>query len=107
MSKYIDKDKLVEEVLSSWYKDTHASVQASYIHGQEHRHLMGIIEKQPIHVDLDHKNEIATEVLDDIIYRLSCLTVYNTISISPQQLRDIAAELKKKYSEGDNNGRTV
>lgn len=47
------------------------------------------------------KRDAASEVIDEFVYRLACLTAYGTISISPRRLREIAAELKKKYAEGE------
>jgi hypothetical protein len=51
------------------------------------------------------KAEVASEVIDEFVYRLACLTAYGTISISPRRLREIAAELKKKYTEGNDEKR--
>lgn len=47
MSRYIDADKLSKDVISSWDKDKHVTIEASRVHRQEHHHLMRIIEKQP------------------------------------------------------------
>ena len=47
MSRYIDADRLNKEVLASWEKDNHRTLEASLVHRQEHHHLMHIIEKQP------------------------------------------------------------
>ena len=47
MSRYIDADKLNRDVLASWDKDQHYTIEASRVHRQEHNHLMRIIEKQP------------------------------------------------------------
>ena len=43
------------------------------------------------------KSTAASEVIDEFVYRLVCLTAYGTINISPSRVREIAAELKKKY----------
>ena len=47
MARYIDANKLSRDVISSWGRDTHKTIEASRIHRQEHHHLMSIIEKQP------------------------------------------------------------
>lgn len=47
MARYIDANKLSRDVISSWDRDTHKTIEASRIHRQEHHHLMSIIEKQP------------------------------------------------------------
>ncbi len=47
MRRYIDAERLNKEVLASWDKDTHKTLEASRVHRQEHHHLMRIIEKQP------------------------------------------------------------
>ena len=46
-TRYIDAEKLNRDVLASWDKDKHYTIEASRVHRQEHRHLMRIIEKQP------------------------------------------------------------
>lgn len=45
------------------------------------------------------KSEVASEVIDEFVYRLVCLTAYGTINISPRRVREIAVELKNKYTE--------
>lgn len=44
---YIDINKLKKDVINSWNNDKHCTAEASQIHGQEHRHLMLIVERQP------------------------------------------------------------
>lgn len=44
---YIDVNKLKNDVINSWDNDKHRTAEVSRIHGQEHRHLMLIIERQP------------------------------------------------------------
>lgn len=44
---YIEVNKLKNDVINSWDNDKHRTAEASRIHGQEHQHLMLIIERQP------------------------------------------------------------
>lgn len=47
MARYIDADRLNKDVLASWDKDKHVTLEASRVHRQEHHHLMRITKKQP------------------------------------------------------------
>lgn len=44
---YIEVNKLKNDVINSWDNDKHRTAEASRVHGQEHQHLMLIIERQP------------------------------------------------------------
>lgn len=44
---HIDVNKLKNDVINSWDNDKHRTAEASRVHGQEHQHLMLIIERQP------------------------------------------------------------
>lgn len=63
MARYIDAEKLSRDVISSWDRDTHKTIEASRIHRQEHHHLMSIIEKQPTAdvVEVKHGEWIESE----------------------------------------------
>ena len=119
MARYIDADILINEVLASWDKDNHKTIEASHVHRQEHHHLMRIIEKQPI-ADVVPKSEVeiwkqnrfnifqsielyemtrqkvAREIFEDID---RCCRVCGAFGIRGYIMEDVA-ELKKKYTEG-------
>lgn len=128
MARYIDVDKLSKEVLASWDKDNHKTIEASHIHRQEHHHLMRIIEKQPIadvvpksevetlRHDIERiidegeywqgkylvaKQEVAREIFEDM---QSCLIQrhWNGLDIVSFEFDAVKyAELKKKYTESE------
>lgn len=95
MARYIDVDKLIKDVLTSWGKDNHASVAASYVHSQEHRHLMSIIEKQPT-ANVAPMEEV--ERLNKEVDRLSQVVLYHE-GITQMEVDEAKAHTVKKMRE--------
>ena len=115
MPRYIDAEKLSKDVISSWDKDKHYTIEASRVHRQEHHHLMRIIEKQPT-VDVVSKSEIEkifAEIEKEIDLGISVIQkILNakggrangkTVLISKYDVyieaKKHLAELKKRYTE--------
>ena len=85
MPRYSDADKLYKDVLASWDKDKHVTLEASRVHRQEHQHLMRMIEKQPT-ADVVPKSEleISQHLLKDAWKRI-------------EELDELCGELQRKY----------
>lgn len=122
---YIDINKLKKDVINSWNNDKHCTAEASQIHGQEHRHLMLIVERQPTadvvpraaveQLQLKYGLAVAereanvkgfTEQLAKAkadTAREIFAEIDNSIGIGHDILDvfDILDELKKKYTEGE------
>lgn len=122
---YIDVNKLKNDVINSWDNDKHRTAEASRVHGQEHRHLMLIIERQPTadvvpsveFEQLQRKYDLAvaereanvkgftedlakakTDTAREIFAEID-----NSIGIGHDivDIFNILDELKKKYTEGE------
>ena len=110
MPRYIDADRLNKDVLASWDKDKHVTLEASRVHRQEHHHLMRIIEKQPTadvvevvrckdcpkyRADVAPRSEVAREIFEELDEALAYALESHPFAIARYN------EIKKKY-KGDN-----
>ena len=89
----VDVNKLKQDILDSWNNDTHRGCVASRIHWQEHQELMLIVARQPT-VDAVPRETIA-EIFAEIEKEMG-----ETINRFPF-CKIKYAELKKKYTEGE------
>ena len=76
MARNVDADKLNKDILASWDKNYHVTLEARQVHRQEHHHLMSIIEKQPS-ADVVPKSEV--EKLEAEVVRIT--TILNSYAL--------------------------
>lgn len=81
---YIEVNKLKNDVINSWDNDKHRTAEASRIHGQEHQHLMLIIERQPT---------------ADVVPRKTADSWHRTAELNVQRIIELEAELAKAKSD--------
>lgn len=86
MSRYIDADKLCRDVVASWDRDRHHTIEASRVHRQEHNHLRLIIEKQPT-ADVVEVRHGEWETIPD--YSRSLTTYRHICSVCKTTYKDI------------------
>lgn len=92
---YINLNKLKKDVINSWDNDKHRTAEASRVHGQEHHHLMLIIERQPT-VDAVPRaklEKIFEEIEASLHYKLIDGEIHFIIREADYN------EVKKKYTE--------